>query len=191
VFIRAIADPVLTPSVGDPTKPSNTWFGYPTCFTVWEPSLFKDTTFKTGDQFVVTPNETFSDEDCIGRATPPRLSMMAHSAPITAGFDKSASNLYITFHGSWDRQPATGYKVVQVPFLKLPNGLYDPVALPDSQKGYNDILWATDPGACRSQSLTMSSCWRLAGLAWDPSGKRMFVSSDNSAEGELFVMAKK
>ena len=115
---------------------------------------------------------------------------MAHSAPISAVFDKDAKNLYITFHGSWDRQPATGYKVVQIPFKKLESGLYDPVASSDSQKGYNDILFSKNVDTCASQSLQMSSCWRPAGIAWDPSGKRLFVSSDNSAEGEVYVLNK-
>ncbi|OAA67945.1 Six-bladed beta-propeller, TolB-like protein [Niveomyces insectorum RCEF 264] len=176
--------------LGDPTDPKGTWFGYPTCFAVWEPSLITDTAFKTGDQFVVTPNATFGDKDCVGQATPPRLSFQAHSAPIAAAFDVGATNLYVTFHGSWDRQPGTGYKLVQVPFTKLASELYDPVASADSQKGYNDILWAQS-NACQSQSLTISSCWRLAAATWDPAGTRLILSSDNSQEGELFVLAKK
>ncbi|KAH8895698.1 soluble quino protein glucose dehydrogenase [Thozetella sp. PMI_491] len=177
--------------LGDPTKPNNNWYGYPTCFTVWDPSLITDTKFKTGDQFVVAPNATFSDVNCTKLSVPPRLALQAHSAPITAVFDPRGENLYITFHGSWDRQPATGYKVIQVPYKKLPDGRYDPVAPPDSMNGWNDILWTNDVGSCQSQTLTRSSCWRLAALAWDPAGTRLFVSSDNQSEGELFVLAKK
>ena len=99
--------------------------------------------------------------------------------------------MYVTFHGSWDRQPATGYKVIEIPFTKLESGLYDPVAPADSQTGFKDIMWARDPSACQSQTLTVSNCFRLAGLAFDPSGTRLYVSSDNQAEGELFVLAKK
>jgi hypothetical protein len=99
--------------------------------------------------------------------------------------------LYVTFHGSWNRQPATGYKVIQIPFKTLANGQWDPVAPADSMKGFSDVFAATDPGGCQSQTLTRSSCFRLAGLAWDPAGTRMFVSSDNQQEGELFVLQKK
>lgn len=99
--------------------------------------------------------------------------------------------MYITMHGSWDRSPAIGYKVIEVPFTKLASGLYDPVAARDSQKGWNDIMYANNVGSCQSQSLTISSCFRLAALAWDPSYSKLFVSSDNNSEGEIWVLAKK
>ena len=140
---------------------------------------------------MVTPNASFSDAECVNKAIPPRLSFPAHVAPISAAFDSGAKNLYITFHGSWNRQPAIGYKVVEVPFTQLADGTYDPVAKSDSQTGFTDVIAASNPGGCQSQSLTMSSCWRLAGLQWDPAGTRLFVSSDNSAEGEIFVLSKK
>ncbi len=140
---------------------------------------------------MVTPNTSFADANCIGKSTPPRLSFMAHSAPISAVFDKTADNLYVTLHGSWNRQPATGYKMVQIPFRKLPSGLYDPVAPADSQKGYNDILFMRNVDACSSSGLQTSSCWRMAGIAWDPTFTRLVVTSDNSAEGEVFVLSKK
>ncbi|KAI1166782.1 soluble quino protein glucose dehydrogenase [Nemania serpens] len=178
---------------GDPESPrSPNWFGYPTCFTVWEPSLFKDTTaLKTGSQFVVSPNTTFNDASCNGVSNPPRLSFPAHIAPIGSVFDKTASNLYITFHGSWDRQPAQGYQIAEVPFTKTAAGLYDPVAAADSKTGYKTILSSQNPGACNSPSLTQSTCWRLAGVAWDNAGQKLYVSSDNQADGEIFVLRKK
>ncbi|KAI6087230.1 soluble quino protein glucose dehydrogenase [Hypoxylon rubiginosum] len=179
--------------LGDPEAPlTNNWFGYPTCFTVWEPSNFKDNTaLKTGSQFVVTPNTTFNDASCTGKSVPPSLSFPAHTAPISNAFDKTASNLYITFHGSWDRQPAQGYFVAEVPFKKNEDGSYAPVAAPDSKTGYKTIIGAQSPGSCNSPSLTMSTCWRLAALNWDPAGTRLFISSDNQASGEIFVLQKK
>ncbi|KAI0846273.1 soluble quino protein glucose dehydrogenase [Daldinia vernicosa] len=179
--------------LGDPAAPlENNWFGYPTCFTVWEPSNFRDNTaLKTGSQFVVSPNSTFNDASCEGKAIPPRLSFPAHMAPITNAFDPAGENLYITFHGSWDRQPAQGYFVAEVPFKKNADGGYEPVAAADSKTGYKNIIGAQNPGSCNSPSLTMSSCWRLAGLSWDQAGERLFVSSDNQASGEIFVLRKK
>jgi hypothetical protein len=99
--------------------------------------------------------------------------------------------MYITMHGSWDRNPAIGYKVIEVPFTKLDNGVYDPVARADSQTGWKDIMFANNVGGCQSQSLTISSCLRLAALAWDPGFGKLFVSSDNNSEGEIWVLAKK
>ncbi|KAH9899079.1 soluble quino protein glucose dehydrogenase [Xylariomycetidae sp. FL2044] len=181
--------------LGDPEAPlSPNYFGYPTCFTVWQASAFTDNpSLKTGSQFVVNPNSTFTDASCDadGFSIPPRLSFPAHIAPITNVFDPPAANMYITFHGSWDRQPAAGYFVAEVPFTQTEAGLYDPVAAPDSMEGYKTILTAENPDGCNSPSLTMSTCWRLAGLAWDAAGERLFVSSDNQAQGEIFVLSKK
>ncbi|KAI0148407.1 soluble quino protein glucose dehydrogenase [Xylariaceae sp. FL1272] len=174
--------------LGDPESPRTpNWFGYPTCFTVWEPELFKDTTsLTTGSQFVVSPNSTFSDTSCTGLSNPPRLSFPAHTAPITNVFDKNATNMYITFHGSWDRQPANGYFLVEVPFMQTEEGLYDPVAPADSKTGYKTILSAQNPGSCNA-----GNCWRPAGLAWDLMGERLLFSSDNGVDGEIFVVSKK
>ncbi|KAI0156708.1 soluble quino protein glucose dehydrogenase [Hypoxylon sp. FL1284] len=179
--------------LGDPEAPfEDPWFGYPTCFTVWEPSTIKDNTaLKTGSQFVVAPNNTFNDASCDGKSRPPSLSFPAHMAPISNTFDAAYENMYITFHGSWDRQPAQGYFVAEVPFQKTEDGLYAPVAAPDSKTGYKNIIGAQSPGSCNSPSLTMSTCWRLAALSWDKAGEKLFVSSDNSAQGEIFVMRKK
>src|SRR6186713_21611 len=114
--------------LGDPSKPNNNWYGYPTCFSVWEPSVIKDKTFAVLDQLVTTPNTTFNDATCASRATPARLGFQAHSAPLDAKFDSDFSNLFVSLHGSWNRITPTGFKLVSVPFTRLADGSYDPVA---------------------------------------------------------------
>ncbi|KAI1867405.1 hypothetical protein JX265_000757 [Neoarthrinium moseri] len=179
-------------NLGDPLTVRDKWYGYPTCFTVWDPSSFKDNTaLKVGSHFVLAPNSTFNDASCNTQAVAPRLSFQAHSAPIWNAFDADATNMYVTFHGSWDRQPPTGFKVVQIPFTKLANGQYDPVAAADSKTGYTDIFWAKSPESCTANGLTQSSCFRLTAAAWDPAGRGLVVGSDNSAEGELYLLSKK
>ncbi|KAF7539517.1 hypothetical protein G7054_g2044 [Neopestalotiopsis clavispora] len=178
-------------NLGDPLKDRDRWFGYPTCFTVWDPSLFKDNTaLKVGDHFVLSPNSTFNDASCNGQAVAPRLSFQAHSAPIWNAFDANATNMYVTFHGSWDRQPPTGFKVVQVPFTKTASGQYDPVAPSTSTTGYTDVLSATSPESCTANGLTQSNCFRLTASTWDPAGRGLFVGSDNSNEGEIYLLHK-
>jgi hypothetical protein len=168
----------------------NAWFGYPTCFAVWDPSGFSGSSLKTGSNFVPSPSSSYNDASCdANKAIPPRLSFMAHSAPIWNTFDADASNMYVALHGSWDRQPPTGFKVVQVPFTKLADGSYDPVAPADSQSGYKDIFAAPNPASCTANGLTQSSCMRLTAVAWDPAGRGLFVGSDNSAEGEIYILA--
>ncbi|KAK3934180.1 soluble quino protein glucose/sorbosone dehydrogenase [Diplogelasinospora grovesii] len=178
-------------NLGDPLKTRDAWYGYPTCFSVWDPSAFTGTSLKTGSHFVLAPNSSYNDATCNGKAIVPRLTFQAHSAPIWNAFDADAKNMYVTFHGSWDRQPATGFKVVQVPFTKLADGSYDPVAPADSMKGYNDIFSAPSPGSCTANGLTQSNCVRLTAAAWDPAGRGLFVGSDNSAEGEIFILTPK
>ncbi|KAK3325024.1 hypothetical protein B0H66DRAFT_529074 [Apodospora peruviana] len=173
-------------NLGDPLKTRDAWYGYPTCFTVWDPSSFSG--LKTGQHFVVSPNSSYSDATCNGKAVPPRLSFQAHSAPIWNTFDADAKNMYVTFHGSWDRQPPTGFKVVQIPFTKLADGSYDPVAPADSMTGYKDIFSATNPGSCTANGLTQSNCFRLTAASWDPAGRGLFIGSDNSAEGEIYLL---
>ena len=44
--------------------------------------------------------------------TPSLIDMQAHSAPIGLAFYEG--DLLVAFHGSWNRQPPTGYKVVRI-----------------------------------------------------------------------------
>ncbi|KAK4209949.1 hypothetical protein QBC37DRAFT_403869 [Rhypophila decipiens] len=179
-------------NLGDPLKTRNAWYGYPTCFTVWDASSFSSSSgLKTGSQFVLSPNSSYNDASCNGKSIPPRLSFQAHSAPIWNAFDKEAKNMYVAFHGSWNRQPATGFKVVQIPFTQLADGSYDPVAPADSMTGYKDIFGAPNPGSCTANGLTMSNCFRLTAASWDPAGRGLFVGSDNSAEGEIYLLTPK
>lgn len=137
----------------------------------------------------MTPNATFDDDACKEKAKPPRLSFQAHSAPISAAFDGAGENMYVTLHGSWDRTPPTGYKLVEIPFKHSEDGVYEPVAAADSREGYTDILSNTDVTACSGFG-GAGGCSRPAALAWDPNNARLVVSSDAQGEGELFIMAK-
>ena len=134
--------------LGDVSVPNTKWYGYPVCFTVWEPSVFKDKTFQVGEQFMIQPNSTFNDATCGQRSVPPRLSFQAHSAPLDASFDPSNSNLYVSFHGSWNRPTPTGFKLVQVAFQRGSDGKLNPVASASSRNGYTDIFWNTDSSRC-------------------------------------------
>lgn len=166
--------------LGDITVPNTQWYGYPTCFTVWDPSEITDRQFETGDQFVLAPNSTFDDSTCSRVAVAPRLSFQAHSAPLDCKFDSGFENLYISFHGSWDRSTPTGYKVVQVPFTKSDDGSYEPTAAANSNTGYTDIFWNTDVTQCAT-----GTCFRPVGIVFDGT-ERMYITSD--ATGEVFLL---
>lgn len=134
---------------------------------------------------------------------PPRLTFQAHSAPIDGKFDKGFANMYVSLvstrplcqilaplsnsdsqHGSWNRQPATGYKVVEIPFTRLNNSRYDPVAARDNGKGYSEILWTQGEGSCSA-----NTCLRPTGIVWHPDSSRMYVGSDGSV-GEIYMLYK-
>ncbi|KAI1109855.1 soluble quino protein glucose dehydrogenase [Nemania sp. NC0429] len=168
--------------LGDVSHANNNWYGYPVCFTVWSPGELPDRVFQVGQQFVQVPSTYFSDDTCAQVSVPPVLSFQAHSAPLGCKFDARFNNLFVAMHGSWNRQPPTGYKVVAVPFAQLPDGSYAPTAAPWSARGSIDVFYPPDETLCSS-----STCIRPVGLAFDASG-RLYVTSDSS--GEVFMLSQ-
>lgn len=174
--------------MGDVTKPNDNWYGYPTCFTVWQPSDFTDKTFKVGDWFVQAPTSSFGDETCSQRATAPKLTLFPHSAPIDCKFDAESTTMYITYHGSWNRSPVTGFKLVAVQFKLGADGQYTPVEPLTSTTAAKDIFYNPRVESCQGNGPGFSSgCFRPAGLAWDPQG-RLIMTSDTSSNGELWIL---
>src|SRR3990172_6359595 len=60
------------------------------------------------------PDPQFGTEEICAAKEPPHIEMPAHSAPLGMRFDEGARNLYVAFHGSWNRSVPTGYKVVRI-----------------------------------------------------------------------------
>jgi glucose/arabinose dehydrogenase len=115
------------------------------------------------------PNPEFPSAACSG-ALPTTLNFPAHSAPLQALFydgaqfpDRYGGALFVAFHGSWNRDPPTGYKVVVVTFA---NGR--PTGVQDFLSG-----WLTDGQRVRG---------RPVGLAMAADGS-LYVSDDT---GYLF-----
>ena len=61
--------------------------------------------------------------DLVARAIPPDYALSSHVAPLGVAFSEASSlpaayrsGVFIGEHGSWDRTPLNGYKVVYVPF---------------------------------------------------------------------------
>ncbi|KAI1418775.1 soluble quino protein glucose dehydrogenase [Xylaria sp. FL1777] len=167
--------------LGDVAFVNDDWYGYPVCFTVWNPDELPDRVFKVGQQFVQTPSREFDDDTCTQISVPPILSFQAHSAPLGCKFDAQFNNLFVAMHGSWDRQPPTGFKVVAVPFAQGPDGSYAPTAASWSTRGSIDVFYPPDETECSS-----TTCIRPVGLAFDAAG-RLYVTSD--ASGEVFLLS--
>jgi glucose/arabinose dehydrogenase len=80
-------------------------FGWPYCY---------------GDR-VPDPNFTKPGDDRCKNVARPEVQMQAHSAPLGLAFYEGSefpaeyrNNLFVAFHGSWNRSVPTGYKVVRV-----------------------------------------------------------------------------
>ncbi len=169
--------------LGDPSNENTDWYGYPTCYTVFNPDSITDKKFAVGDQFVLEPNATFTDDTCKTRSIPPRLALPAHSAPLGASFNTKFTNMYVTLHGSWNRNPPTGYKIIEVPFAKGTNG-FGPKIASNGTQAWIDIFWNPDVEHCST-----TQCFRPVSIAQDRYG-RMYVTSDSGAEGEMIILGK-
>ena len=162
---------------GTEYAPQGTNYGYPFCFAAWVPEdLPANSNLTVGSQFAIgDQNSTINDTYC-AEQTPPRLVFQAHMAPLDIKFNNSASEAWVTFHGSWDRSDPSGYKLSMIPFA---NG--EPVAKANSNTGYTDIFANADNSVCPQ------NCFRPVGIAIDNQG-RLFMSSD--ASGEIYVITR-
>ncbi len=94
----------LPPDVIDDLGQNGGDFGWPYCYGDRVP----DSNFKPGD-------------DRCKNMIPPKVQMQAHSAPLGLAFNEGTAfpsdyrnNIFVAFHGSWNRSVPTGDKVVRV-----------------------------------------------------------------------------
>ncbi|KAF9763654.1 hypothetical protein IL306_003025 [Fusarium sp. DS 682] len=156
-------------------------YGYPLCYTLWSTKDFPNLgDLKIGDQFPAdrqadSDNATaLTDEECKSDYVAPVLAFQAHMAPLDLKFDENGTRAYISFHGSWNRDPPVGYKVSYVDFE---NGR--PASSSRSTNATTPIIYNKDLSKCPDD------CFRPVGLAWDTKG-RLWFSSDKT--GEIFVL---
>ncbi|KAF2173252.1 hypothetical protein M409DRAFT_62814 [Zasmidium cellare ATCC 36951] len=153
-------------------------FGYPECFTAWQPQDIPDFDGQVGEQFAVPLNSTQNDTTCdLANRQAPRLAFQAHTAPLDILFNSAGTAAWISFHGSWNRDSPIGYDLRVVEFE---NG--EPVAANTSRDAAVPIMSNQDLSACPD------GCFRPVGLAWDSNG-RLFMSSDSTGEIYMIVRA--
>ncbi|TVY75547.1 L-sorbosone dehydrogenase [Lachnellula suecica] len=157
----------------DPNQGGN--YGYPNCFALWNTSIPNLGNMTVGSQFSLDQNSTSNDTFCADDHIAPRLTFQAHMAPLDIIFLPNGTEAYISFHGSWNRDPPIGYKVSSIAF-----SAGSPVAAADSTTALTDLISNAD-------NLKCPDCFRPVGLAMDSQG-RIFISSD--ATGEIYVLAK-
>jgi glucose/arabinose dehydrogenase len=73
-----------------------------------------------GDR-VPDPNFTKSGDNRCAAVLEPKVQMQAHSAPLGLAFSEGTmfppeyrNNIFVAFHGSWNRSVPTGYKIIRV-----------------------------------------------------------------------------
>ncbi|KAL4729080.1 hypothetical protein ACLX1H_003488 [Fusarium chlamydosporum] len=157
-------------------------YGYPHCYTLWSTDKFPNLgDLKVGDQFPADrqsrqeKGSTYpTDEECTSEYVAPVLAFQAHTAPLDLKFDDDGKTAYVSFHGSWNRNPPVGYEISQIAFE---DG--KPKDSSRSKDAATPIIYNEKLSSCPDD------CFRPVGLAWDPQG-RLWFSSDKT--GEIFVL---
>mmetsp|Transcript_17561 Transcript_17561/g.43802 ORF Transcript_17561/g.43802 Transcript_17561/m.43802 type:complete len:453 (-) Transcript_17561:39-1397(-) len=114
------------------TKGETKHYGYPYCWTEFNlpqpPGKGRGTQW-AWPSFHIDAGGPFTDEDCL-EYEPPAMALQGHSAPLgitfyrykeerptncVGGFPKAMDGFaFIAYHGSWNRDVPTGYKVVYI-----------------------------------------------------------------------------
>jgi glucose/arabinose dehydrogenase len=134
------------------------FYGWPFCYG--DKSVDKS--------YAVEPDGATKEEVC-KRSVAPVLTLPAHSAPLQMAFAND-SEAFVALHGSWNRQPPSGYKVVRIVFH---DG--QPLAVEDFLTGFLSAAGTSFVG-------------RPAGIAVASDGT-MFVSDD--ANGVIYRITRK
>lgn len=101
-------------------------YGYPFCFTAQRVVRANGEVVPAGTQLYNQGFGVHDDAWCATSSSKPATFIQAHSAPLDLTFfdaqpkgalpERYRGGAFVALHGSWDRQPATGYKVIWIPF---------------------------------------------------------------------------
>ena len=180
--------------------PIGTFYGYPYCWT--EYNLPSNAGKGRGTVWAWPgSNAKNNDQWCRTNSQPPALSMQGHSAPLGLTFyqyqqqkqaatinsnstchgafpKKLNGDVFIAFHGSWNRDIPTGYKVVHVPFdTTTGNPLYQNNSGVIDFFRYNGTQ-ANWPSNVRPVDVKFDICGRL--LISDDAAGRIYTISYNA-----------
>ncbi|KAH8886987.1 soluble quino protein glucose dehydrogenase [Thozetella sp. PMI_491] len=147
-------------------------YGYPSCVAAWDTVLLQNASMNVGTLF--SPDGVPPIKDCSVRQQA-RIHFAAHTAPLDIKFLPNGSAAYVSLHGSWDRSPPDGYRVVKVNFGK--DG--QPIQSLTSTTAAIPVMENPNLNVCPG------SCFRPVGLLFDAK-RRLYVSSDST--GEIYVI---
>ncbi|KAI9004681.1 hypothetical protein BC832DRAFT_557798 [Gaertneriomyces semiglobifer] len=109
---------------------STPFYGYPYCWPSHpSPPLLGN--LYAWPTFLSTHTDAWCQDPT--NVIPPTASLTAHSAPMSMAFHPSTGALYISLHGSWNRDTPSGYSVVKVGMTngQLDSTFVDEVVLED------------------------------------------------------------
>ncbi|KAF8062408.1 hypothetical protein FPV67DRAFT_1452256 [Lyophyllum atratum] len=167
--------------------------GFPDCTTLWNPQadpvgVPQYTGLSPGDQISLNLGVGREDKWCREESNNklPLLPLQAHSSPTDIKFYENSTlsdltslpqdyigDAFVSFFGSFNRDPPTGYGVVQI-FL--------PVGSAPTKQQYSFIIQAKDLASCPG------TCITPAGLAF--SGGRLFFSSVLTGENLMKILER-
>lgn len=77
-------------------------YGYPHCFAAWMvDQIPRNANLRVGSQFALGDQGDSKNDAFCAEQTSPTLTFQAHMAPLDIEFNNSATEAWITFHGSW------------------------------------------------------------------------------------------
>jgi len=196
-------------------------YGYPFCFAaarvvvggqVIAPGTKLHSAWASQNPLASVTESAVDDAWCKTHAAEPLTFMQAHSSPLGITFfdgpngalpARFRGGAFIALHGSWDRTPSTGYKVIWVPFdanghAPMPTSTAGSTSYP-----YEVVFGGGARGVAQDGSWSWSagdlgeSPVRPVGVAISPIDGALYVSSDNGtvplkhsansqAEGNLY-----
>ena len=125
------------------------------------------------------PRQKDMRPDLKDKLTTPDVFIQAHSAPLQITFYQGdmfpaayKGSAFVTLHGSWNRQPRTGYKVVRLLFDRAgkPTGAYE-----DFMTGFvvdDKKVWGRPVGVAVAQDGSLFVTEDGAGTIWRVTSQR-------------------
>lgn len=173
-------------------------YGYPFCFTA-QRILANGNVVPPGTQLA---NEDFGGHDdawCAANSSQPATFLQAHSAPLDIFFfdvqptgalpERWRGGAFVSSHGSWDRGPATGSKVVWIPFdangnAPMPTSTMTTTTFPYETVFGGGNAMAPQDGPWSWSASGLGESPRPVGVAVSPVDGALYISSD--AGGYLY-----
>lgn len=164
-------------------------YGFPFCYTA-QRVVVGGQVVAPGTQL---PYLTHDEAWCAANSSPPATFIQAHSAPLDIAFfdahpqgalpEKYRGGAFVALHGSWNRSPATGYKVIWIPFDAAGNAPTPTSTLTETTFPYETILGggdATSPkdGPWSWADSSHADDPRFAGVAVSPIDGALYASTD-------------